>query len=99
MMAKAWCARLGGAGLVLSAMALSCGGSGPPVAGSASKKAAPKVSQPAARAEVHERITAHTCPARTKLAELLGHTTPAPAPASEQSAESAPPPTSMAGTA
>jgi S1-C subfamily serine protease len=87
----------------LGALAVGCGGSHPaptvasPSNPTASSQAA--VPSPAPR-DVRERIVPHTCAARTRLAQLLGHTTAPPAPPSEQSPDSAPPPpTSLAGAA
>jgi S1-C subfamily serine protease len=82
--------------VVLSSFAVACGGSAPqaPVAPSAQAKASA-----AAPTEVHERIAPHSCGTRTKLAALLGHVPPAPAPAADQSGESAPPPTSLGANA
>lgn len=94
MMQKVSLGWVQGAGVALAMVVLGCGGSPPPTV---SKNPAPVSSQKAA-AEVHEKITAHICPARIKLAELLGHSKPpaAPAPAEGEKAESAPPPTSVA---
>ncbi len=93
-MSKQWLARGAGALLTLGGMAIACGGKPAPNTAQNTAKTGP------AAAEVHERIVPHTCAARTKLAQLFGHTTPPSRPASEQSAESAPPPpTSTVGTA
>ena len=85
----------------LWAMTVACGGSHPaatiarPTSPTASTR--PQAPPPAPRA-VRERIAPHMCAARTRLAQLLGHTTPPPAPPSEQSPQSAPAPsTSLAG--
>jgi S1-C subfamily serine protease len=80
--------------LGLSVLAAACGGGHPAAKTAADSQA--KAAAPAAAAEVHERIAPHTCGTRTKLAALLGQTAPAPAPPAEQTAESAPPPTSVA---
>ena len=82
MMAKHWL-RSGGAALTLSVMAIACGGK-PAVKGPTAKVEPTKTPAPPEAREVHERITAHMCPARTKLAELLGHTTTPPAPPAEE---------------
>ena len=74
-------------------MAVGCGGGKPPVAPApvARPKAVP-VSQ-----EVRERIAPHTCGTRTKMAALLGQNVPpAPPPPTDEIADSAPPPTSVA---
>lgn len=95
-----WSVRAAFTGLVLSMVTIAaCGGGNKPVptAPTAPKASATVPPDPKA-AEVHERITAHLCPAKNKLAELLGHkegATP-PAPAPEQSADSAPPPPTSA---
>lgn len=93
-MAKLWFVKGSGALFVVSGVAIACGGSRPPAvapaAGPQAKAAAP------GRAEVRERITPHSCGTRTKVAQLLGQSAPAPAPLPEASADSAPPPTSMA---
>ena len=88
--------RCGGALLALSVLAVACGG-GRPVAPKTAATPGPAPTA-AATAEVHEHIAPHTCGTRTKLATLLGHGAPAPPPPMEQSAESAPPPTSVTST-
>jgi S1-C subfamily serine protease len=80
--------------LLASGLAFACGGSRPPKA-PATPASQGKAADPAVR-EVHERVVPHSCGNRTKLAQLLGRGAPAPAPPAEQSAESAPPPTSVA---
>ena len=96
-MAKQWVVKSGASALVLSVMAVACGGS---------KKTPPKSAVEAvasasapARGEVHERIAPHFCATRTKLAQLLGNAAPsaAPAPPSDETAESAAPPTTSLG--
>ena len=68
-MAKQWYVQSGTAALVLSVMAVACGG----------KKTPPKTPVEAVvpgapvKGEVHERIAPHFCATRTKLAQLLGN--------------------------
>lgn len=94
-MAKHWLVKSGGALLALSTMAAACGGS-PPPAPKPPAKPPSKAAEPAPQREVHERIVPHSCGTRTKLAHLLGQGAPAPAPPVEESAASAPPPSSVA---
>ncbi|MCL2777883.1 MAG: serine protease [Polyangiaceae bacterium] len=79
--------------LVASALAIACGGQSTPVKDTTHVEPAAVVPR-----EVHEQITPHTCPARRKLAELLGHTSTPPTPTSERAVDSAPPPPSTVGT-
>jgi len=83
---------------VLSGVIVACGGSRPARTAGPAGSATPAVKASAAapsRAEVRERVVPHTCATRTKLAQLLGRGAPAPAPPPEESAESAPPPSSV----
>jgi S1-C subfamily serine protease len=96
-MAKQWFSAVTGSGaavLVLSVMAVACGKGATPAPKAPVAAQGPGTS--AGPREVHERIAPHACATRTKLAQLLGHAEAAPAPPSEQSADSAPPPTSVA---
>ncbi len=94
-MAKQWYAKSGTAVLVLSVLAVACGG----------KKTPPRTPVEAVtpsapvRGEVHERIAPHFCATRTKLARLLGTSAPAPAPLppTNETADSAEPPTTSLG--
>jgi S1-C subfamily serine protease len=58
----------------------------------------PAPTAPAVVAEVHERVVPHTCGARAKIAEMFGHSAPAPAPAPDEAPDTAPPPLSTAGS-
>jgi S1-C subfamily serine protease len=90
-----WSARTAFAGIVLSIVTIAaCGGGNKPVTSATAPKASATAPPDPKVAEVHERISAHMCPAKNKLAELLGHKEGAspPAPAPEQAADSAPPP-------
>jgi S1-C subfamily serine protease len=96
MMARQRFVRGSFASLVVSVMAVACGDKQAPPQTPSANTAAPKPAT--ATREVHERIVPHVCPARRKLAQLLGsNNTPGLTP--EQSAESAPPPSSSAGDA
>mgnify|MGYP000846981907 CR=1 FL=1 len=80
---------------VFSGMAVACGGAHP--AANPASPADPKTKAAATPGrEVHEQVTPKVCAARAKLAQLLGHTAPAPTPNAEDNVESAPPPTSVA---
>ncbi|MEO6419455.1 MAG: serine protease, partial [Polyangiaceae bacterium] len=92
MISKGRLARGAGTFFTLGGLAIACGGKQLPAQNAAKANAATVT-------EVHERIVPHTCAARTKLAQLYGHTAPPPMAASVQTAESAPPPpTSTVGT-
>lgn len=79
--------------VLVSIMAVACSKQPPP-------PKAPEPPAPRAAAEVHERVVPHTCGSRTKIAQLLGRSAPAPVPPPDQSPESAAPPTSVTpGTA
>ena len=82
-----------------SVCAIACGKPEPkPVASPTPTVAS---STPVGPTPVHERVVPHTCAARKKLAQLMGHDEEsAPVEAVEAAPESAPPPTSvLAGTA
>ena len=73
--------------LLLVAVTGACGGQStppptPPVV--AAKNAPPR--------EVHEHVVPHTCGTRTKLAQMLGRSNPAPPPDPHETADSAQPP-------
>ncbi len=93
-MTTRWFSKCGAAVVVLSVVVLACGKHTP------LPPKAPAAPVERAATEVHERVVPHTCSSRTKLAQLLGRSAPAPAPPPDQSAESAAPPTSVtAGSA
>jgi S1-C subfamily serine protease len=80
------------AAMTFAVTGAACGG-----APAATPKAVVTASAAEAPREVHESITAHMCPARRRLAELLGHDA---APAAEppgKTAAAAPPPTMSGG--
>ena len=97
-MTNSWL-RSGGVALVLSGLAIACGGKKP------AKMPEAKASGPtqAASDEVHERIAPHFCATRTKLARLLNNdktddkSAPAPPPGPDASADAAPPPPTSTG--
>ena len=89
-------------GLTIAAISLAVGGVGcsgtPQHTGLAASSAPAKPAAPPKAHEVHERITAHTCPARAKVAALLGHTDPKPKPPGADQPEATEPPPTSAGT-
>ena len=81
--------------VVPSLVTLSCGGDQGAPAKTAS---APQPAKGVAPEPVREVIVPRTCAARTKLAQLLGHSEPPPSSVAEQTSDS-PPPTSVASSA
>lgn len=90
-----WFVRRALTALISVTLAVACGGGKPPPAAPVAKT--PDKSPPSP-VTVHEKITPHMCPARSKLAALLGQTAPPPAaPLPEPSSAAAAPPTSVVG--